>query len=148
MRTGLVVLVTAAATTLGAASLQAHASSDASPERRLITLERQVLSLNRRVKALALLNVTHTTQILGLQSRDLYVSTLGGPPAVIAPGTWGVASGGLCINGTAISLGFSSDRPVMVGTYQLSAGGLRVAAFNSGSSPALLSTQITCLDLR
>jgi hypothetical protein len=148
MRRMLIVAVIVGAVVACALTFQARASSHSARVDRIGHLERQVAVLQRRMKALALISITHTNQILALQSRRLVASASPGGPAVIAPNSWGSANAGSCINGTAVSAGFSTDYPVEVGTVELSGGGWTVHAFNPNSVSTQLSTQVVCLTLR
>lgn len=148
MRRSLIVVVLIGVAVSGTLAFQASASRRSARADRISRLERQVVVLQHRTRLLARVSLSHTSQILALQSRRLTVSVSPGGPAVIAPSSWGSANAGSCINGTPVSAGFRTDYPVLMGTVELTAGGWSVHAFNPNNNSVLLSTQVVCLTER
>jgi hypothetical protein len=149
MRRGMLVSVVVGVTLFAIVVFAASASSKPRSVDRTSSLEQQVRDLQRKVKVLAVLSISHTTQILALQNRRLVAEPSTGGPALISPHSWGTAVAGTCIYGTPVAAGFSTDYPTLMGTMKMSAfGGWTVAAYNPQDRSVLLSTQVVCLTLR
>jgi hypothetical protein len=117
-------------------------------------LAAQVADLKRRLKLQGVLDLQYTQEILALQNRKLQVSSLGGTPAFVPPGTWGHGTAGPCINGVLVAGGFSTNYPAYMGTSQMSGYGgigstwdVHVLNPSTASQSILLSTNAVCLSL-
>ena len=120
-------------------------------------MEARVTSLERRVKALAVIDLGLNTQILNTQTRvfaletktiALTASTSPGLPVVVEPETWGSASGGPCGLRTLVGGGFNTDYPVEMGTSEASPIGWMVHVFNPTSQPISLTADSVCLQVK